>query len=657
MERIGRYELSARLGRGGMGVVYRGFDTLLQRTVAVKLIGAQIHDQPGMRERFFREARAAGALSHKNIITVHDLGEENGQPFLAMEFLEGEDLQQRLSAHNRPALTFKIDIAIQICEGLEYAHSRGVVHRDIKPANVFITNAGVVKILDFGLARLGASQLTNTGMVMGTINYMAPEQVRGEKADHRADIFSTGVLLYEMFSGRKAFEAESFAATLMKILQEAPEPLDHVDPTVPVELTQIVDRALAKRLDQRYQNMSELRADLEAVRRQFDSPTVFAPIIGPSDTTRLVSDSVHGQTSPSRLPMSRTGASSMPGSAASPPPTVVAGSDPHVSGTRGTSPTTPIDSDTRQAISGVTPESSRSKPWPLVAAGVLIVALVGGAAIWLMNGTDPAVDSTSTPSGPSGPGAPPVSQANALPPPPQTPTTSAADGGAKPADPPAASPDPNRPAPAPATRPESKPAADTRKPGTTAAAEGRGNRRDAPADPAKTESPRTDPPKPANPTMPSVPPASGVPESLPASPVGSPPSPPVSSAPPPAPTPSPVPEKKSPTAEEGMNELVERYRAALEARDFNALRRIWPGLSGRVADSHRDAFKNATRIVVDISDRQFKPANGGGTIVFVRRYVSTLEGKDYGQTSTATMTVRQTGSGWVIEDIRFSQPR
>jgi serine/threonine protein kinase len=255
MERIGRYELSARLGRGGMGVVYRGFDTLLQRTVAVKLIGAQI-DQPGMRERFFREARAAGQLSHKNIITVHDLGEENGQPFLAMEYLEGEDLQQRLNSPAKPSLTARIDIAIQVCEGLEYAHARGVIHRDIKPANVFITGAGVVKILDFGLARLGASQLTNTGMVMGTINYMAPEQVRGEKADHRADIFSTGVLLYEMFSGHKAFEAESFAATLLKILQESPEPLDQADPTVPGELTQIVDRALAKRPEQRDQTMA-----------------------------------------------------------------------------------------------------------------------------------------------------------------------------------------------------------------------------------------------------------------------------------------------------------------------------------------------------------------------------------------------------------------
>ena len=655
MERIGRYELTSKLGRGGMGVVYRGFDTLLQRTVAVKLIGAQIHDQPGMRERFFREARAAAQLSHKNIITVHDLGEENDQPFLAMEFLEGEDLQQRLNAPAKPSLTAKIDIAIQICEGLEYAHSRGVVHRDIKPANVFITNAGVVKILDFGHARLGASQLTNTGMVMGTINYMAPEQVRGEKADHRADIFSTGVLLYEMFSGRKAFEGESFAATLMKILQEAPTPLDQLDPNVPGELTEIVDRALAKRLDQRYQNMSELRADLESVRRQFDSPTVFAPILGPSDPTALVSNSsVHGQPTPSRVPVSRTAHSGVPGSAPS-LQRPSAASD-WGSGARSTSPTTPLDSDTRQALSAATPSPARSQPWTLVAAAVLIVFLLGGAAVWLTTGDDTPTTTTSTPSGPV---EPPVSQANALPPEPKAPTASPADtGGTKPAD-------PSTPAP-----PESKPAAETRKPASPAATEGRGSRRGPPAadprrdDPRKTEPAKTDPPKSAtNPIpLPAPPVSSGAPSGLPSSPVVSPPPPPVSApaaaTPPPAsPPPAPTPEKKGPTPEEGMNDLVERYRAALEARDINALRRVWPGLSGRVADAHRDAFKNATRIVVDISNRQFKPSNGGGTIIFVRRYVSTLDGKDYQQVSTATMTVRQTGSGWVIENIQLSNPR
>jgi eukaryotic-like serine/threonine-protein kinase len=203
MESIGRYQLLEKLGQGGMGVVYRASDTLLERIVAVKVISAPIDQNAELRERFFREARAAGKLSHKNIITIHDLGEHEGQPYLAMEYLEGQDLLGRMAAPQRMSLRRKIEIATEICEGLDYAHVHGVVHRDIKPANVFITGSGTVKILDFGLARLVTSELTRSNMMMGTINYMAPEQIRGEKVDHRADIFSTAVVLYELLSGRR----------------------------------------------------------------------------------------------------------------------------------------------------------------------------------------------------------------------------------------------------------------------------------------------------------------------------------------------------------------------------------------------------------------------------------------------------------------------
>ena len=201
MERIGRYELRDKLGQGGMGVVYRAYDTLLERVVAVKLISGTIEENPDLRERFFREARAAGQLSHRNIITIHDLGEHEGLPYLAMEYLDGEDLQRRMAGHDRLSLAHKLDLAIEICEGLEFAHSHNVIHRDIKPANIFITDHGRVKLLDFGLARLVTSELTHSNMMMGTLNYMAPEQVRGERADHRSDIFATGVVIYEMLSG------------------------------------------------------------------------------------------------------------------------------------------------------------------------------------------------------------------------------------------------------------------------------------------------------------------------------------------------------------------------------------------------------------------------------------------------------------------------
>ncbi len=283
MERIGRYELRDKLGQGGMGVVYRAFDTLLQRIVAVKVISATIDANTDLRERFFREARAAGQLSHRNIITIHDLGEDDGVPYLAMEYLEGEDLQRRMAGHDRMSLSHKLDLAIEVCQGLEFAHNHNVVHRDIKPANIFITDNGTVKLLDFGLARLVTSELTHSNMMMGTLNYMAPEQVRGERADHRSDIFATGVVLYELLSGRKAFQGDSFAATLYKILQEVPEPLDQIDSTLPWQMVAIVERALAKPRDERYQQMSEMLRDLFTVRQQqqfSDSPTGYRSVTG-----------------------------------------------------------------------------------------------------------------------------------------------------------------------------------------------------------------------------------------------------------------------------------------------------------------------------------------------------------------------------------------
>jgi len=276
MERIGRYELRDKLGQGGMGVVYRAFDTLLQRIVAVKVISTTIDGNPDLRERFFREARAAGQLSHPNIITIHDLGEENGVPYLAMEYLDGEDLQRRMSGLDRMSIAHKLDLAIEVCEGLQFAHNHAVIHRDIKPANIFITDNGSVKLLDFGLARLVTSELTHSNMMMGTLNYMAPEQVRGERADHRSDIFATGVVLYELLSGRKAFQGDSFAATLYKILQEVPEPLDRIDSSLPWQMIAIVERALAKPRDERYQHMGEMLRDLLTVKQTeqlSDSPT------------------------------------------------------------------------------------------------------------------------------------------------------------------------------------------------------------------------------------------------------------------------------------------------------------------------------------------------------------------------------------------------
>jgi serine/threonine-protein kinase len=386
MQTIGRYQLQEKLGQGGMGVVYRAFDSLIERVVAIKVISSPIEPNPEMRERFFREARAAGQLSHKNIITIHDLGEHEGQPYLAMEYLEGEDLQRRLHRPEKMSLSRKLDLAVEICEGLEYAHSRGVVHRDVKPANIFITERGSVKVLDFGLARLMTSQLTNTNMLMGTLNYMAPEQVRGERADQRSDIFSVGVVIYELLSGKKAFEGDSFASTLYKILQEVPEPLWKIDSTLPRELIAIVERALAKPKDERYQTMGDLRADLATYRQILNADSIVTgPVAIPtrpaSDAPRpsgldadLTQPMVSTPVSPSAFggpgsggPGSGSPGSGGPGSGGRGPATPGSGGQLAVPGSGGAVPTTPLP----------VPASSRLS---LVITGAVLLAIVG---VWI----------------------------------------------------------------------------------------------------------------------------------------------------------------------------------------------------------------------------------------------------------------------------------
>jgi len=264
VNRVGRYEITEPLGQGGMGTVYKAYDPLLARVVAVKVISGQFSTQPDLRERFFREARAVARLDHPNIVTVYDLGEEDGVPYLAMQFLEGQDLEHRMRSPEGISLTRKVEISMAVAAGLAHAHASGIVHRDVKPANVFLTDEGQVKLLDFGLARLVTSELTRSNVMVGTVNYMAPEQLRGEKTDHRVDIFSFGVVLYEMLGGRKPFQAESFASTMYKILEETPEALERLDPELPPPLIAVVDRAIAKAREDRYQLMFDLLRDLES---------------------------------------------------------------------------------------------------------------------------------------------------------------------------------------------------------------------------------------------------------------------------------------------------------------------------------------------------------------------------------------------------------
>src|SRR5438445_78109 len=247
-----------------MGVVFKAQDPLIGRLIALKTITASVADDPGLVERFRREAKAAGALQHPNIVTIHEMGEADGVPFIAMEYLEGESLDALISRRAPVPLAQKVGYLVQTCRALQYAHRRGVIHRDIKPANIVVTVEGVVKVVDFGIARLAENPKTQTGTMMGTLGYMSPQQIRGNRADARSDIWSLGVVLYELLTYRRPFKGENNAALLLSILQDDPVPLRQLLPECPLQLDVISRRTLAKDDAARYESMEQLLLELKS---------------------------------------------------------------------------------------------------------------------------------------------------------------------------------------------------------------------------------------------------------------------------------------------------------------------------------------------------------------------------------------------------------
>ena len=261
----GRYEIMEELGRGGMGIVYKAKDGKLKRTVALKFLTFESTCDPQAKERFCREAQAAAALDHPNICTVHEIDEVEGNMFISMAFVEGESLRSRIE-RGPLKLDEAMSIGLQVAEGLKEAHKKGIVHRDIKSANIMVTETGQAKIMDFGLATIrGGPLLTKEGVTMGTIAYMSPEQARGEKVDHRSDIWSFGVVLYEMLSGRLPFGGEHDQAVVYAILNKPPRPVTDLHTEVPASLGQVVGKALEKNPEQRYQQIDELLDDLKSL--------------------------------------------------------------------------------------------------------------------------------------------------------------------------------------------------------------------------------------------------------------------------------------------------------------------------------------------------------------------------------------------------------
>ena len=264
METIGRYHIDGELGKGAMGVVYKATDPNIGRTVALKTMRLDVHgiEAEEMLQRFRNEARAAGVLNHPNIVTIYDAGECEGLFYMAMEVIEGDTLQQLLSKHRVLPVEQILSVCRQVGEGLDFAHARGVIHRDIKPANIMVTASGLVKIMDFGIAKAGGG-LTSTGQVLGTPNYMSPEQVKGRPLDGRTDLFSLGVVLYEMLAGEKPFGAQNVTTIIYKIVHEEPISPRELDVSIHPGLSAVVMRSLSKAPDERYQTGTELAKELE----------------------------------------------------------------------------------------------------------------------------------------------------------------------------------------------------------------------------------------------------------------------------------------------------------------------------------------------------------------------------------------------------------
>jgi serine/threonine protein kinase len=272
---LGRYIIDSEIGRGAMGVVFKATDSVLQRAVAVKTVNmAMEKDHADKYEaRFYQEARAAGALNHPNIVTVYDAGKAGDVVYMAMEYIQGVELRSLLVEGQSMGVSQAISIAAQVAEGLGYAHAQGVVHRDIKPANIMVVSDGPVKITDFGIARMRASaDLTQTGVMLGSPKYMSPEQVIGKRADHRSDIFSLGVILYEMLTGAAPFAGENVTALMYQIVNFAPPAPSSVNRQVPEMLDFVVAKMLAKPLEERYQDARELAKDLRECERALSGP-------------------------------------------------------------------------------------------------------------------------------------------------------------------------------------------------------------------------------------------------------------------------------------------------------------------------------------------------------------------------------------------------
>jgi serine/threonine protein kinase len=275
---IGKYRIIELVGEGAMGVVYRAQDSVLERTVAIKVMNESIARQEDLRKRFLHEAQAAGSLQHPNVVTIYDLGEVDGHLFIAMEFVQGVDLERLIELGEPLSLQARLDIIIDVLTGLAYAHKRGIVHRDIKPANIRVADDGRAKIMDFGVAHLASSSMTSTGSILGTPSYMAPEQITEGKTSAATDIFAVGGVLYQILAQMKPFDAPTLQNLFFKIITEHPRPVTELMPGLPPALDRIVRKAMAKEPAERYASALDMANDLTNVRSKLSGPSYPASV-------------------------------------------------------------------------------------------------------------------------------------------------------------------------------------------------------------------------------------------------------------------------------------------------------------------------------------------------------------------------------------------
>ena len=579
-----------------MGVVYRALDPVLNRRVAIKVMSDALAQDMDLRQRFLREAQAAGSLQHPHVVTIYDFGEVDGHPFIAMEYVEGVDLEHLLRTNVSLSMDEKLELVVGVLQGLAYAHKKGIIHRDIKPANVRVDNEGKARIMDFGIAHLASSNMTRTGVMLGTPNYMAPEQIVGNDVTARTDIFSVGVLLYELLTNVKPFQGDTLHTVMYKVLSENPPPPDKVLPGLPASLNGVVMRALQKDPAERYASALEMANDLTSIRAALGN--------NPNGTKTL-------------------------------------------SLRRSIETALEVEREARKRV-------ERSTKYALAGAGALVLIAIGGAAL-AVNWGDATPDRGTTSSSPAA-GTTPVSSAPPVGPPVPQSATAAPQGRAQ--DSVTSVPPAGPVRDAARSRADSVARAQARTTPSRDVAAGRSEQRASPSPPLvqrRTETAAA----PSGATSGTRPQPSGAVTVDSQRPQVPPPSTPPLNATPPVASPvtsaAPKPVTTSPAPDPAVEiaALVTAYARAIQSKDLAALRRLYPDMTAAQQQGFQDffAFTRSLKASLGVSSLQVDGASADAHLSGLYEFV-TNAGRDLQQSVSFQATLRRGSNGWRFVSIR-----